>query len=263
MGKIKLLIKYIVYRLRRRGRRGHGIHSPFLFGFNRDVLNSSIQYQEYRKIDDYRKSLGIDKRSITVTDHGAGSAIFSSESRRVCDILRVSASSVKTGRLLFRLAKYLNPENTIEMGTSLGFGTMCLATGSPKGKIYSLEACANQLEVAGRYLGRAGVNNVELVRGDFSESLPRLMKKMHHIDLAYFDGDHRKESLLWQYNVCRDKATDSSIFVLGDIHWSPGMEEAWRIISSEPEVTLSVDLFWCGLLFFRKGMAKQHHILFS
>ncbi len=164
---------------------------------------------------------------------------------------------------MFRLAKYLNPENTIEMGTSLGFGTMCLATGSPKGKIYSLEACANQLEVAGRYLGRAGVNNVELVRGDFSESLPRLMKKMHHIDLAYFDGDHRKESLLWQYNVCRDKATDSSIFVLGDIHWSPGMEEAWRIISSEPEVTLSVDLFWCGLLFFRKGMAKQHHILFS
>ncbi len=261
MGKIKLLIKYFVYRIRRRGVKGHGIHSPFVFELNRNVLNSGENYREYQNIGDYRRSLSGNREMINVYDKGAGSLVFSSDKRVIKDILKYTASSCRTGRLLFRLARYFKPRNIIELGTSLGFGAMCLATGSAMGTVYSLEACPRQLEIAGAELERAGAGNVELIKGDFRDMLPELLNSIEQVDLVYFDGDHSTGSLIWQFRTCLEKADPSSVFVVGDIHWSDEMDLAWEILCNDPVVTLSVDLFYCGLLFFRKGMAKQHHLL--
>jgi predicted O-methyltransferase YrrM len=261
MGKIKLLIKYIVYIARRRGRKGHGIHSPFVYSLNTDVLNNKNGFEEYKRLKCYRRSILKNKSEIIVADSGAGSRIFLSERRAVCDILKVSASSLKTGKLLFRLAHHFKPETTVELGTSLGFGTLSLAAGSPEGKVYSLEACPGQLEIAKEQLDSCGVQNVELLEGEFRSILPGLIRNVERLDLVYFDGDHRKESLLWQFNLCMGKRHEGSVFIVGDINWSAEMEEAWNLIRKSPEVSLSIDLFDCGLLFFRKGMARQHYIM--
>ncbi len=261
MRKIKLLIKYFVYRIRRRGASGHGIHSPFVFELNRSVLNSRNKYRDYARIKKYRMSLSGNREIINVYDKGAGSLVFSSDKRVIGDILKYSASSCRTGRLLFRLAHYFKPRSIIELGTSLGFGAMCLASGSVHGTVYSLEACPRQLEIAGAELERAGAGNVELIKGDFRDMLPELLNRIEQADLVYFDGDHSTGSLLWQYRTCLAKAASSSVFVIGDIHWSDEMDRAWKILCNDPAVTLSVDLFDCGLLFFRNVMVKQHHIL--
>jgi len=261
MGKIKLLIKYFVYRIRRKGKRGYRLHSPFVFEFNRSVLNCKIKYSEYQDIKQYRRTLEGNREMIRTEDRGAGSRVFTSSSRRVCDIARYSASSIETGKLLFRLARYLNPSVVIELGTSLGFGTYCLAKGAAEGKIYSLEACGSLLSIAASMPGGTGIANAELIEGTFRENLPDLLERVVKVDLVYFDGDHRKESLLWQFSQCLAKAADGTVFVIGDIHWSPGMDEAWKIISGHPGISLSVDLFHCGLLFIREGMAKQHFVL--
>jgi predicted O-methyltransferase YrrM len=261
MGKIKLLIKYFVYRFRRKGAKGHGIHSPFLFEFNRNVLNNNYRYPEYERIRDFRRSLEKNRDVITVRDLGAGSLYHQSDKRRVKDILNYSSSSYKTGKLLFRIAKYLEPDNVIELGTSIGFGAFCLATGAKKAKVFSLEACPGLSSIARVFNENAGVENIEFIQGSFKENLPGILKKIERAELVYFDGDHRKEAVLWQYRQCSAKAGPDSIFIIGDIHWSPGMEEAWDIISNDPMVSISVDLFYCGLLLFRKGMAKQRFTL--
>ena len=36
------------------------------------------------------------------------------------------------------------------------------------------------------------------------------------------------------------------------------MERAWEAIKAHPDVTLTVDLFYIGLVFFRKKQPKQH-----
>ncbi len=261
MRKIKLLINYIVYTLRRKGAKGHGIHSSFVFKFNRDVLNNTYQYEKYQLLKDFRSSLAKNNNKITVYDLGAGSNVFASEKRIVSEILKVSASSSKTGRLLFRLANFIKPQTTVELGTSLGYGTVCLAAGSSEGIVYSLEACPRQLKVAEDELNIAGISNVELINGDFRTKLPELLNNLSTVDLVYFDGDHRKESLLWQYNQCVGKAGKNTIFVVGDIHWSDEMQKGWKILCKDPGVSISVDLYYCGLLFFRDGMVKQHYIL--
>jgi len=35
------------------------------------------------------------------------------------------------------------------------------------------------------------------------------------------------------------------------------MKEAWAQIKAHPQVTVTVDLFWIGLVFFRKGQEKE------
>ena len=146
----------------------------------------------------------------------------------------------------------------VELGTSLGFGTYCLAMGTENGKVYSLEGCPFQQGLAVGELKKNGVDNVELIGGLFAETLPPLLGKLDRVDLVYFDGDHRQESLIWQFSQFLPKAGPETVFVFGDINWSPAMNKAWNIIINDPAVSVSVDLFDCGLVFFRKGMSKQH-----
>jgi hypothetical protein len=50
---------------------------------------------------------------------------------------------------------------------------------------------------------------------------------------------------------------EHSILIFDDIHWSREMEQAWGEIKADPAVTLSIDLFFIGLIFFRKEQKEK------
>lgn len=77
-------------------------------------------------------------------------------------------------------------------------------------------------------------------------------------DLIYFDGNHQKEATLKYFEQLLPAAHNDSVFVFDDIHWSQGMEEAWESIKNHPEVQVTIDTFFLGLVFFRREQAKQH-----
>jgi hypothetical protein len=39
------------------------------------------------------------------------------------------------------------------------------------------------------------------------------------------------------------------------------MKQAWQTIQSHESVSISIDLFWIGIVFFRKKQPKQHFVL--
>jgi predicted O-methyltransferase YrrM len=82
--------------------------------------------------------------------------------------------------------------------------------------------------------------------------------KLKKFDLVFFDGNHQKQPTLEYFHKLLPTAKNNSVFVFDDIHWSPQMEEAWEEIINHPEVTVSIDTFYWGLIFFRKEQAKQH-----
>jgi hypothetical protein len=53
-------------------------------------------------------------------------------------------------------------------------------------------------------------------------------------------------------------AHEGSIFIFDDIHWSKEMELAWEEIKNHPKVTVTLDLFKIGIVFFHTGQMKQH-----
>jgi hypothetical protein len=57
--------------------------------------------------------------------------------------------------------------------------------------------------------------------------------------------------------MCIEKAQEQTVFIFDDIHWSDEMEHAWEQIKADERVMITIDLFYIGLVFFRKGQPKQ------
>jgi predicted O-methyltransferase YrrM len=78
---------------------------------------------------------------------------------------------------------------------------------------------------------------------------------------VFVDGNHQKEATLRYFKLCLPKVHENSLLIFDDIYWSRGMKEAWNEIKAHPEVTVTVDLFWIGLVYFRKGQVKEDFVI--
>ncbi len=197
------------------------------------------------------------KTLIEIEDLGAGSKKLQHKRRQISQIAKNAGITKKRARLLGRLAVYFNCSNMLEIGTSLGIATASLAFATPESNITTLEGCKNTADVAKANFKTFDLHNINTVIGNFDETLPGVLKNNTY-DLIFFDGNHQKEATLKYFSQCLDHIHNDSVFIFDDIYWSKGMQEAWQIIKSHPKVTISIDTFQWGLVFFRNEQVKQH-----
>ncbi|MFH2143204.1 MAG: class I SAM-dependent methyltransferase, partial [Bacteroidota bacterium] len=226
-----------------RHKKGHGIHSPFVYDLIKNVFNDKTDYSVYDKIENSRKKILSDERTIEVNDLGAGSRIFKTSFRKIKDIAKTSVLEKKYGQLLFRIVNYFKPENIIEMGTSLGISTLYLASGNPDAKIYTIEGCKNIHDFSRSLFDDYKDLNIKTICGSFDQELPRLLMDIEKPDFIFFDGNHKKEATLYYFNTCLEKAHSKTIFFFDDINWSKEMQEAWQKIIIHNKVSVSIDLY--------------------
>ena len=257
--RYQLAKKYLHYYLTASNGKGHGVHSPFVFDFINHVLNDKKEYHNYHLIEQLRKELLHDKRMIEVEDFGAGSLAVPYRQKKVSEITRAFLKPKKFAQLLFRIVQYYKPQKVVELGTSLGITSVYIANASNTSHLYTLEGSKNIAAIAQRNFDKLQLNNINLLPGKFDDTLPGLLSKIEKVDLAFVDGNHRKEPTLNYFDQFLRRSTGESIFIFDDIHWSAEMEEAWKQIQRHPSVTLTIDLFFIGLVFFKKDFkAKQH-----
>ena len=107
-----------------------------------------------------------------------------------------------------------------------------------------------------------GVDSVEIVVGNIDHTLPEwLQSQQKTVDMVFFDANHRLEPTLRYFEDTLPYANDDSVFIFDDIYWSKEMTQAWEQIKAHPDVRVTVDLFWVGLVFFRKEQAKESFVL--
>ncbi|MDO7852673.1 class I SAM-dependent methyltransferase [Hymenobacter sp. CA1UV-4] len=251
------LLAYLRFWLR--SGNAHGLHSPFVFGLYTSAVRHTGLYKTYAAVETRRRQLLSSAASISVTDFGAGSHTGAGRQRRVADIARTAAKPPQLAQLLFRLANYFRPATILELGTSLGLTTAYLAAADSRSRVVTFEGCPNVAAVARETFAALQLRNIDLIEGNIDQTLaPALAALSAPIDFAFFDGNHRYEPTLRYFEQCLAHRTEHSVFVFDDIHWSEDMERAWETIKAHPDVTLTVDLFYIGLVFFRKNQPKQH-----
>jgi predicted O-methyltransferase YrrM len=250
--------KYLLFTLKARNRKGHGIHSPFLFELISNNFLDSTPYYCFEKIELLRGKLETNYTKIIVKDLGAGSVKMKNPERRISHIAKNSGTPKKYGELLFKLCNYVKPKAILELGSSLGLGTAYLASYSKFAKVISIEGCPQTAELAKRNIEELGLKNIEIFTGDFSDCLPIAVQKLTNLDLVYIDGNHRKEATLQYFEFCLNYAKENAVFVFDDIYWSKEMWEAWQAIKNHEKVTSTIDLFRMGIVFFRKDLPKQN-----
>ena len=256
----QLARKYLRYYLTAANGKGHGIHSPFVFDFIIHVLNDNRDFPEYVPVRELRRRLERDRTMLVIEDLGAGSALNGTHQRSISELARHAAKPEKLGQLLFRIARYYRATSIIELGTSLGISTAYLAAGGKAAggtgaRVITIEGADAVAEVAERnfqlLLEKPGLGNVELVRGNFDDALAPALDRMGRVDLAFVDGNHRREPTLRYFEQVLARCASQAVLIFDDIHWSAEMEEAWGQIKKDQRVYLTIDLFFIGLVFLR------------
>jgi len=260
MKKIWQVLNYLNYR--RKARTRFGVHSPFVYDLVEKVLRDKKRYKEYKELNRVRKKFLKRNDPVEITDFGAssGKKDYIVRVKTVGKILKKSGHSRNQLELLFRLSRYFKPETILEFGTLIGISSSYLGKGHPGAKLITMEGSMGLASIAGENFKKRGLS-VDLEIGEFDAILDQIIAKVDKLDMVFFDGNHRKKSTLKYYEKCLKKAHENSVFLFDDIHWSNGMNKAWKKIKSDKRVSLTIDLYWIGLVFFKNGIAKQDLII--
>lgn len=255
---IKSYIKFLFH-----SKNEHGVHSPFVFDLVTKCFYDNTKYPEYEVLKSYRKSLLENKNNIEVTDFGAGSRVFKSNTREISKIAQTAGITSKNAELLFRIVRYFQPKSILEIGTSLGLATSALSLGNKNAEIITLEGCPNTQKQAQVQLQEQNSNfqNIEFVNTEFSSYFKNLHLSSITHHLIYFDGNHSKKATLDYFEALLLTISNDSVWIFDDIHWSTDMEEAWEIIKNHPKVSVTIDTFQWGIVFFRAEQEKEHFII--
>jgi predicted O-methyltransferase YrrM len=260
----------------------HGVHSPFVFDLVQKCFYDKTIYSEYSDLEKYRNALLQNKHTIEVTDFGAGSRIFKSNTRAINQIAKNAGISAERAKLLFRIVNYFQPKSILEIGTSVGLATSALSL-NDFAEITTLEGCQNTMAIAKNQFQcqfPEFSKKINFVYTEFSSYLKNLQPKTYNsipttqnlqpttynlqpttYNLIFFDGNHSKAATLDYFELLLPTINNESIWIFDDIHWSEEMEESWETIKKHPKVTVTIDTFQWGIVFFRSEQVKEDFIV--
>ena len=232
------------------------VHSPLAYHVMDHMLNSNGPLEKESAIELKRKQLKNSTQPIERIDYGAGSdSNLGKQTVRI--IASKSLSSPKKCKELSRLAQLSDSKNILEIGSSFGIMTAYLAASNPNTVVTSLEGDPGLVNIAERIMLELDIRNVNIVTGKFANTLPKYLEKLEYIEFAFLDGNHTYDATMQYFNDLKPYITSSTVLIIDDIYWSPGMNKAWKEILNYGKVTLAIDRFDYGLLFFETSVKQK------
>lgn len=133
----------------------------------------------------------------------------------------VPSSDPEVGKLLSILARSRGARRILEVGTAIGYGTLCLARGAPEARVLTIDPDAQRREVARGFLARGGViERVELIDGEALQVLPRLEGPF---DLVYVDA--LKNEYRRYLDLALPKMAVGGLVVVDNVLWKGRVAE--------------------------------------
>ena len=243
------------------GKSHYHIHSPFVFDLVNKVLRDKRNFYDLELIEQKRIALlddntPLDIKEVTLPDSGL-------KRTSVAALARKTAIPSKYGQLLFRLANHYRAKQILEIGTGIGISTSYLACSNRKGRMISLEGDPARAAIAKKLLHQLNCSSVEVREGNFEVTLPDAVHDLGNIDLVFMDGNHQLDATLHYFETILPALHENSLVVVDDIYWSADMELTWQQLQQHSKVSLSIDLYRLGLLFFTPDfVVPQHHRLY-
>ena len=236
----------------------HSLQSPFLY----DLYTKVIQGVDlsHSDIEEIRGQLLKNKQVIEITDLGAGSRINNGTTRSISSIAKHASTPKRFSQFLTRLIDHFDYKNILELGTSLGLNTLYISKNADV-NVLTFEGDKNIADLAHAHFKKLNRTNIKSIVGNIDKTLEKELSQIEKVDLAYIDANHRYEPTLRYFDQISTKIHSQSIIIVDDIHWSKEMVSAWRVLKRKPEVTLSIDLFEAGLLFFDPRLDQEDYIL--
>ena len=127
----------------------------------------------------------------------------------------------KKSRLLFKIVHYFSPKSILIVGDTT-FEKEVMALANPKSNIDIKNAIYNCI-----YFSSIPTNSIT------NKTVEQLVLTVEN----------------------------DSFWILEDIHANPDAEALWQTLKQNPKVTVTIDTYHFGLVFFRREQAKVHFII--
>jgi predicted O-methyltransferase YrrM len=233
------------------------VHSPFVFELLEQVIEDDRRYYDFGALKRVRELAERNNQLLTVQDFGAGSRVQHNAQRTVAQIAKTAVSPTWQGEFLFRLVNHFQAKRRLEVGTSLGISSLYQYLPLRQAPLATLEGCPSIAAEAAKNFKKLKATNIQQYLGKFEETLPQALRDLGGVDYVYLDGNHQKAPTLAYFEACLAYSHADTVFVIDDINWSNDMQEAWQAIQAHPQVSLSIDLFFMGLVFLRKEQQQK------
>lgn len=240
-----MVARYISYYLG--SKTLNSIHSPSIYELINDTIEDRRAYYSFRELEGLRRHLLRRDEIVDVEDLGAGSKVSKSRQRKISEIAKSALSPPHKAQFLFRLCKHLQPDNILELGTSLGLSSLYMHKACSKAKLITIEGSPAIANIAQQYF-EAEKADIELLNLPFDQALETSTVKQSSYDLIYIDGNHTEVATKHYVDILYEQLNDKGVIILDDIYWSRGMMNAWYLLSTDERFAFSVDLFDYGLL---------------
>jgi len=234
----------------------HGIHSPFVYDLITKCFYDKTPFSAYHNLKALRNKLIYNQDLVKVKHYSEASKVFQSNHQKISTIVKSEGSSYKKQKQLYRITNYFKPKNVLELGTSVGLGSAAMAIASNNSIIKTVEVNKNISDIAKKVFKSYQLKNIQIDTSSFKDFFKK--SNYENLDLVYLDGTCDKESTIENFNSLLKYSHNESVFIINNIYWSKEMTEAWNIIKKQKEITVSIDTFYWGFLFFRKEQPKQH-----
>lgn len=257
-------MEYLIWL--KKSRKLHGIHGPFLYQFLKDCVFNDYQKEIFTEIENQRELLLSDTTVLKYTDFGAGSRLQKEITepvkvrRRVKDLAYSSLKSKKYCRLFHRISNYLAVKRVLELGTSFGITTSYLACSDQNPGIQTIEGGDAVAQRAKTIFDRLNLKNIQIYQGEFSEMLAQIIKHQKY-DMIIVDGNHKGREVWNYFNLLQKHMSEEGVFIIDDIRWSKSMLDGWKKIILHKKVTLSLDFFDLGMVFFNTKLSKENMVV--
>lgn len=232
----------------------HGVHSPFVF----DLIDQCLYQQggvDRKNFKSTKAQLIQNHQQLIGYDYG--SEIHNDQIvYKVSELAKGSTLRKFEVDLLLRLSKYHQSNAFLELGTNIGLTALSLAKTNGQLNVTTVEGNSSICEFAKSLFEANSALNIKSINSTFSDYLANANETS--FDMIFIDGDHKEKPTLENYQKCKSLLKGNGPIILHDIYWSKGMRNAWRKIISDPDATVTVDLYFFGLVYFRKGQEKQH-----
>lgn len=236
------------------------LHSPFVFELYNSCIARKKEPLALTPIELLRSAASRNNTIITQQDFGALGHLQKQREKNISFFTKTHAKPKRLAHIIYRMVNKYQYQNCIELGTSLGFTSMCIAKGlSNQTKLITIEGAPQIAAVAQQHFITSNTQDlIDLHIGNFDTLLPQLINTMPTVDFAFIDGNHTYEATINYFNQFITKVNNDSALVFDDIYWSKGMTKAWEEIKNHPKVTVTVDLFFIGLVYFRTQQVEEH-----
>lgn len=222
---------------------------------------SSTELQGFQLIESLRKRMTQAKRPVEMIYYGVGGPTKNCSPDQISrgvlirettdqGIPRISAGSWK-GRLLYCLVHELAPQTVLELGTGYGVSGMYQILAlkhSGRGVFHSIDASEPNQQIARELYRQLGYDKWNTHLGRLEEALPALLTKIPAPGFAYLDADHSYEGTVKYTGLLLQNLQPDGLMVLDDIHWSDGMNRAWRQAQAHPHVAESAEYRDLGII---------------